>query len=276
MTENNIQWLVITDLDGTFLNHHDYSYQSCLPTLKKLATLNIPVIFNTSKTYRETIELQQLLNITAPFIVENGSAIFLPASLFPERPIAEAVKREHHWQVITGESIQVIHSKIADLLKQTPGLIQLSASTPEEASKLTGLTIEQAVNAIGREFSEPVMMKDGETFDQTFIRKIHDTGLSTLQGGRFLHVLGNCDKGKAIEILASCYDKPVKTIVLGDSGNDAAMLLQADIPVVVKSPGNSSLLQQLSSPFITTSPAPEGWSEGIEHALLKIPEEQLS
>ena len=276
MKDNSIQWLVITDLDGTFLNHHDYSYQACLPTLKKLATLNIPVIFNTSKTYKETIELQRQLNITAPFIVENGSGLFLPVSLFPEKPITDAVKRDQYWQVVTGESIQAIHTKIAGLLKQTPGLIRLSACTAIQASELTGLTTEQAVNAIGREFSEPVMMKDGKAFDRAFISKIHDSGLTTLQGGRFLHVLGDCDKGKAIEILACCYSKPVKTIVLGDSGNDAAMLLQADIPVVVNSPGNSSLLHQLSSPIITTSPAPDGWSEGIEHALLKIPEEQSS
>jgi len=276
MTADSTQWLVITDLDGTFLNHHDYSYDACLPTLNKLASLNIPVIFNTSKTFRETIELQQQLNITAPFIVENGSAVFFPTSQFPDKPLAEAVQRDQYWQVTTGETIQVIHNKVADMLKQTPGLIQLSGCTPQEASTLTGLTEEQALNAINREFSEPLMMKDGNAFTQAFIRSINESGLTTLQGGRFLHVLGHCDKGKAIETLVSCYHSPVKTIVLGDSANDAAMLSKADIPVVVKSPGNSSLAEQLSSPYITTSSAPDGWSEGIYYALHKIPEELAS
>lgn len=274
MSLDNLQWLVITDLDGTFLNHHDYSYESCLATLKKLASLDIPVIFNTSKTYRETLELQQQLNIEAPFIVENGSAVFLPLSQFAQKPSETALRRDAHWQIITGETISTIHRKTAHLLSQTPGLIQLSRCTPAEARKLTGLTITEATNAIAREFSEPLMMKDSNKFDEDFIHRIHECGLTTLQGGRFLHVLGHCDKGKAVQTLACCYHNAVKTIALGDSANDAAMLLQADIPVVVKSPGNSALLQQLSSPFITTSIAPEGWSEGIDYALHKIPEEQ--
>jgi len=273
MTQDKLQWLVITDLDGTFLNHHDYSFQSCLPTLEKLNSLKIPVIFNTSKTYRETIELQKQLNIRAPFIVENGSAVYFPVSQFSEKPTQKATQREQYWQVITGETLSAIHNKMADIFRQTPGLIQLSKCTPEEASKLTGLTASEAANAIAREFSEPLMKENGEMFDQSFICEINETGLTTLQGGRFLHVLGDCDKGKAIEILACGYSAPVKTIVLGDSANDAAMLMQADIPIVVKSPGNNSLLQQLSSPYITTSTAPEGWSEGIDYALHKIPEE---
>jgi predicted mannosyl-3-phosphoglycerate phosphatase (HAD superfamily) len=196
--------------------------------------------------------------------------------LFPDKPMEKAVQRDQYWQVITGETLKSIHSKVADVLRQTSGLIQLSSCTPEEARKLTGLTNAQAINAIEREFSEPLMMKNGDAFAQSFIRRINDTGLTTLQGGRFLHVLGRCDKGKAIETLASCYNSPVKTIVLGDSANDAAMLLQADIPVVVKSPGNSSLLPLLSSPYITTSTAPDGWSEGIRHALHKIQKEHAS
>lgn len=276
MTTASTQWLVITDLDGTFLNHHDYSYEACLLTLDKLSSLNIPVIFNTSKTYSETIELQQQLNITAPFIVENGSAIYLPMTLFMEKPVDQAIPRDQYWQIITGETIKTIHSRVSYFLEKIPGLIQLSSSTPQQVSMLTGLTTSQAANAIEREFSEPLMMKDGNAFDQSFFDIINENGLTTLQGGRFLHVLGKCDKGMAIETLASCYNSSVKTIALGDSANDAAMLMRADIPVVVRAPGNTALLQQLSPPFITTSTAPEGWAEGIEYALQYIQEEDAS
>jgi len=276
MTADNFKWLVITDLDGTFLNHHDYSFQNCLPALKQLASVDIPVIFNTSKTYRETLELQQQLTIEAPFIVENGSAVYFPVSQFAQKPIQKATQRDRHWQVITGETISAIHSKMTDTFLNMPGLIQLSKCTPQEARRLTGLTIAEAINAIAREFSEPLMMEDGNKFDEDFIHSIHQEGLTTLQGGRFLHVLGNCDKGKAIQVLTSCYQAVTRTIVLGDSANDAAMLMHADIPIVVKSPGNSPLLQQLSSPFITTATAPEGWSEGINYALHTISKEQTS
>ena len=276
MAADSNQWLVITDLDGTFLDHHDYSYAACMPTLNKLSANKIPVIFNTSKTYRETIELQHELGITAPFIVENGSAIFFPRQDFPDKPVDNANLRDDYWQVITGESIKSIHRLTGDTLEQVKGLVRLSQCTAEQASELTGLTQAQAANAISREFSEPLMMEDNQAFDRSLISMIEQAGLTTLQGGRFLHVLGNSDKGKALKTLVSVYDSPVKTIALGDSANDAAMLKEADISIVVKSPGNKPLLQQLTPSTITTSTAPEGWAEGVDYALQQIQKEQAS
>ena len=45
--------IVFTDLDGTLLDHDDYSFEAARPALAKLETLNIPVILTTSKTATE-------------------------------------------------------------------------------------------------------------------------------------------------------------------------------------------------------------------------------
>jgi mannosyl-3-phosphoglycerate phosphatase family protein len=274
MPGDNTKWLLITDLDGTFLNHHDYSYGACVPTLEKLACSDIPVIFNTSKTYSETIGLQQQLNINAPFIVENGSALFLPLNQFPAEPVENAVKRDNFWQIVIGETIENIHEKLKAITKDIPDLVLLSQSTPEQISILTGLDNKQAINAINREFSEPLLLKNDKNFSDGFFKKVTESGLTTLQGGRFLHVLGNCNKGTAIELLTSFYEQPVKTMALGDSANDAAMLLHADIAVAVNAPGNHSLLELVSPSYITELEAPAGWVEGIDYALHIIREAQ--
>ena len=69
--------LVITDLDGTLLDHHSYDWRPAQPALAALAAAGIPVVFNTSKTYAESQALQAQMGVSAPLIVENGSCVHL-------------------------------------------------------------------------------------------------------------------------------------------------------------------------------------------------------
>ena len=70
--------IIFTDLDGTLLNHDDYSYKNAIPSLEKIKKKNIPLIIVTSKTKKEVEQLQKEIGIKEPFIVENGAAIFFP------------------------------------------------------------------------------------------------------------------------------------------------------------------------------------------------------
>ena len=74
--------LVFTDLDGTLLDHHNYSFAPALQMLHRLNSINIPVIPNTSKTFAELIDLRQQIGLEGPFIVENGGRYLHPYSLF--------------------------------------------------------------------------------------------------------------------------------------------------------------------------------------------------
>ena len=274
------KWLVVTDLDGTLLNHHDYTVNHALPAIKKLQELNIPVIFNTSKTFSESISLQNQLGIKAPFVVENGSCIYFPKSLYPELVDNEKKRsRDQYWEIILGKS----HSDISNILNNidTPASSYqlLSTCSAKQASDLTGLNIAQAKQAISRDFSEPLLWQACEKDLVIFTKKLEEHNLNTLQGGRFLHVLGNCDKGiatnKLKEILLMQEIKPdtqIKTIVLGDSVNDAAMLQTGDISIIVNSPSNHPLLKIVTPYIHTDHEAPYGWANAIEAVLIKIKE----
>jgi len=266
-----IQWLVVTDLDGTLLNHHDYATDMALPAINKLQSLNIPIIFNTSKTFSESVSLQKKLNIQAPFIVENGSCIYLPKHLYTDINLNEQYQsRDDYWEIPLG----MAHTKINNILKRidTPASCYqlLSACNAEQAAALTDLSPSQAEQAISREFSEPLIWNAGNKELTIFKRQLNGHNLNTLQGGRFLHVLGNCDKGIALnklkEILSTS-EKQIKTIALGDSENDAAMLKQSDISIIVNSPSNHQLLNTLTPTIHSTKDAPEGWAESIYTAL---------
>ena len=270
------QWLVVTDLDGTLLNHHNYAIDKALPAIKKLKMMNIQIIFNTSKTYDESKALQNKLDINDPFIVENGSCIYLPKSKYPIiESDYEIYSRDQYWGIILGKS----HSNISDTLNTiaTPSSYYklLSKCSTEEASSLTGLTIDQAKQAISREFSEPLIWNSNDENLQIFKKQLKDNSLNTLQGGRFLHALGKCDKGIATKTLkdillkhTNTIETEIKTITLGDSQNDAAMLNVGDISIIVKSPSNHNLTASIIPTIQTTLEAPDGWSQGIDAALL--------
>jgi len=267
MTGRNRQWLVITDLDGTLLNHHDYRWQACLPAIDQLQAEKIPIVLNTSKTFAETRQIQQQLGITDPFIVENGSCLYLPVAQFPRLPLKQAVMKDGFWSVTLGKKLSELQAIIDRVSSTEDRFIRLSTCSVSQAQELTGLSKQQAADAITREFSEPLLWQSSPEKLDKFRQRLEDQQLNTLQGGRFLHVQGKTDKGLAIELLKQCYPLPVKTIVLGDSANDIAMLKSADIPVVIKSPGNPPLLQLMDPVFISSKQAPDGWNEGISHAL---------
>lgn len=277
------QWLVITDLDGSMLNHHNYAMDAAIPAVRLLQKKNIPIIFNTSKTFAESIALQQALQIDAPLIVENGSAIYLPLSQFKEEPqcldaACQLSLQKDYWCIQLGKS-QADIRQILDSLSLPENSYQLlSESSVQQVMQLTGLTEADAQQAMHRNYSEPLLWLADETQRNAFEQSLEDHGLNTLQGGRFIHVLGNCDKGRASQQLKYFYtasNTRVKTIVLGDSPNDAAMLSMADISVMISSPSNKALQTMLVPHIRTRQEAPDGWAEAIEKALLKIPQDEV-
>ena len=128
----------------------------------------------------------------------------------------------------------------------------------------------QAALALAREFSEPLIWQSGEPALIELQQQLHRIGLSTLQGGRFLHIIGACDKGQATRRLVEQYAGDVSIIALGDSANDAAMLAEADISIIVNSPSNHQLRKLVTADIQTDAPAPEGWKEGTKIALNRI------
>ena len=71
------QWLVVTDLDGTLLDHV-YDFSAAAPLLGELERQGIPVVPCTSKTAEEVEQFQAAAGLSSPYIVENGGAIHFP------------------------------------------------------------------------------------------------------------------------------------------------------------------------------------------------------
>lgn len=268
--------IILTDLDGTLLDHYTYSFEPAKGVLSYLESQHVPVIANTSKTSAELIHIRKELKNHAPFIVENGAAIYLPQRLFPECPQG-CTEEGPYWRYALSRPraffLELIHQLKPKYHSLFTGFHSLS---DEQIVNLTGLDVEAAQRAAQREFGEPLLWHGNRDDKEEFIRAIQQLGGHVLQGGRFLHVGDNVNKGKAMQWLKELYqtlnpEQQIETIALGDSHNDIDMLERADHAVIIASPSHPAPeLNRAHNLIQTTRYGPQGWADALIR-LLDIP-----
>ncbi|MCW8127033.1 HAD-IIB family hydrolase [Microbulbifer halophilus] len=274
MTQNDFShghWLIVSDLDGTLLDHCDYSHGPVDRLLEQLDRHGVPVLLNSSKTRAEMLDLRRELSNRHPFIVENGSAIFIPADYFPEKPAA-ARNRGDFWIIEPGAPHKELLAYLqGDAREHGAPYLHFSAASADELAVATGLQPDQAAAAQRREYSEPLLWRGSEAEKRAFRRRAASAGFRTLEGGRFLHLLGPTDKGAATLQLLDCYRhcRPgdYRLIAAGDSPNDLDMLAAADVAVIVRPQhGAAPVLEDDSTRRVIHSRhrGPAGWRECIE------------
>lgn len=263
------KYLVFTDLDGTLLDHHTYSYDAAMPALTALKNSGSHIIFNTSKTYVESRNLQLELGLEFPLIVENGAAVFLPKSICGVAP-ADAIEHPEYWlKTFTQDRQHWL--VILDKMKPAWGHLftHFEMLSVQEIMDYTGLSLEQCQYAKTRLFGEPILWRGREDQKLAFISELKSFGAEPLQGGRFLHLCGQCNKGKAMQWLGQYYrdffsNQQYTTLALGDGANDIAMLDIADIAVQIKSPAyDYPHLNRTEGVYQTQNEGPAGWNEAI-------------
>ena len=230
--------LVFTDLDGTLLDHHNYSWDAAIPALDELNQRSYPLIINSSKTKAEIIRLRNGIDNNHPFICENGAVIYIPKGYFG---ITDPVTDDDSEFIANnfGISSSEIISKLDEIRQQYrfkfTGFHDMTAL---EIGKLCGLDEEQSINARQREATEPIIWNDTEESLEQFKSMLSENDLIVVKGGRFYHVMAEVDKGESLIWLKKQYEANETgtdwvTIGLGDSFNDVRMLEVVDYPVLV-------------------------------------------
>ena len=264
------RYLVFTDLDGSLLDHQTYSFRDSLPQLKRLERAHIPVIFTSSKTRSEIASLKTELGNNHPFIVENGAAVFIPENYFPAQP-AQTSSCDGHWVYEMSEPRGRWLTLLAQLEDEFPEeFVCFYQAGTKGIVQMTSLSEAQAEQANTREYSEPVCWMGNEERKRQFVARLVELGATVLQGGRFLGVCGNHDKGRALAWLRSVYKTAshaaqVHDLAIGDSENDRAMLEVAETALLVRSPVHDFPHLDRGSDGVIYSNAfgPEGWAEGV-------------
>jgi mannosyl-3-phosphoglycerate phosphatase len=270
--KNSPQYLIFSDLDGTLLDHDTYKFEKAQEALFCIKAQGIPLILCSSKTRSEIESIRKELDNTDPFIVENGAAIFIPKGILnPFPPLPLTCNEIEGYQVIElGESYQKLKDSFAEIKAET-GLkaTGFSEMSVEQIAETTGLSFDQAALAKQREYSEPFLWleEDHKSRWSGLERAVQKRNLKLVRGGRFYHLIGPNDKGKAVRLLIELYQKinlSMISIGLGDSPNDFSMLENVYIPVLIrKKTGKIEPWPGSTHVFRPREIGPKGWNAFI-------------
>jgi mannosyl-3-phosphoglycerate phosphatase len=256
-----MKYIVVTDLDGTLLDHQTYEFTTAKKAIAQLQQQQIPIILNSSKTQAEISAIRSKLNNQEPFVCENGGVLC---------GLNSATDIQH-----LGTPRQEFLGSLRSIKQKLELNYQgFAEATVEDVVRWTGLTVTAAKQAMQREATEPLLWQDTEPALSNFRQELEQLGLQCVKGGRFYHVMGIFNKASCFSKLKAYYSQgnseEIRIIALGDSPNDLPMLEQADHAVVIPTAKKTNLSLNHNSVFFATQLGPAGWQSGIEHLLNSI------
>ncbi len=263
------QLVIFTDLDGTLLNDSTYSFNAALPALNLIRRKKIPLIFCSSKTKTEIEHYRKKLDNDHPFISENGGGIFIPSDYFKFQIADLGFKTDQ----TMGYDIIKLGARYSDLRKAVQELQQegfdlqgFGDMSVEEVARLAHMDLYEAAMAKERDCDEPFVFGGSDRDMQRLFDAIKTKGFNYTRG-RFFHILGKSDKGKAVSILMELYRKKLGEIVsiaIGDNPNDIPMLERVDNPIVVRK-SDGSYDPDIDVPNLVRAGGigPAGWNAAV-------------
>jgi mannosyl-3-phosphoglycerate phosphatase len=260
--------LVASDLDACLLDQETYSYAAASEALAILETQQIPLVLVSSKTLAEMEMLVDPLRIRHPFIVENGGAVAIPPEIF--RGVPGSTRGLADWSLL---SLGVPRAKLLAALVEIAseaGAAPRAFETLSDAELCTlcGLTPAQALRARRRDFDEPFLLEDPARIDD-IRRAAERRGLTVTKGGRFFHLHGGSDKGRALQVVLGLYrdaGRLFRTAGIGDAANDLPFLRVVDRPIIVPHADGEpdiALASALPEAERAPAPGPAGWNSAV-------------
>lgn len=263
------QLIIYTDLDGSLLDHETYRWAEAKEALEQIKQRRIPLVLCSSKTFAELQPLVMELDLHHPLIYENGCGLAIPQGYFKGR-ITVSTQEPVYIKYKLGTDLETIHASLKKINQQQSFKYQLFTQlTNKQVSKITGLTLQQAELARQRCASEPLLWKDSDKALQKFQALLSQENLTILSGGRFHTVVGDCNKGRAIEWLQQQFQqqssaKQFITIALGDGKNDIDMLTRVNHPVLINNPHtDQTSIEKLTGIHKTELTGPAAWNKAV-------------
>lgn len=261
--------VIFTDLDGTLLDYANYSFDQALKALELLEEKQIPLVICSSKTKTEIVYFREKLNNRHPFIAENGGGIFFPKQYTDCTALPEPGnlrEEKDYWVIELGANYRDLRMAIRELQKEGFDVRGFGDMDAKEVVSLTGLSLDLSRMATERDFDEPFLFRGTEEQRRALFLSIKAKGFNFTEG-RFFHLLGNSDKGKAVSMVSKVYKREyagLKTVAIGDSPNDLPMLESVDFPIIVQKPdGSYDSRVQLPALLKADGVGPYGWNKAV-------------
>ncbi len=274
------RYLIFTDLDGTLLDHENYSFGNNKKMILKIINNKNEIIFNTSKTFSECKKLlKELKLLNMPFSTENGAVLYFPKIKFNKIKNSSSFGR--YWKIkIAKLSSKNWHQFLKLKQKKYKFLIAHDLSL-KILKKYTNLNNSNMM--LDREASQIILWEDNLTKLKQFKKdlKFEKNGV-LIKGSRFMQISSICNKRIAKKLISHAYDiqfrdkYSMNTIALGDSKNDIDMLNSCKYSCLIKNFSDTypKLRPNKKNVFKSSKLAPDGWSE-VLYKLNKILENKI-
>ncbi len=259
------KYIIFSDLDGTLLDSRTYSFKDANPALRLIRQRDVPLVLCSSKTWEEIEVYRSRLLNKDPFVAENGGGVFIPEEYFPF-PVKGEIRAGYHL-ISFGRPYQELRSVLEELREELSiGVRGFGDMSAQEVAVLTGLAESEASLAKMRDFDEPFIFEENDEKADIFLHAIESRGYHWTKG-RFHHVTGRNDKGRAVAFLRGLYEKKygsLQTIGIGDNLNDLPLLQAVDHPVLVQNEFGA-YEKGISVPKLVRAEGigPRGWNSAI-------------
>lgn len=269
---------VVTDLDGCLLDAQTFDFEPARGTLRLLRRLGVPLVLCTSKTRAEVRALYAALGSRHLAVIEDGAAVLVPPGVAPRVRLPGARPTGDGRLLALAKPYPVVRRAFTVIRRRTRcaavGLGDLSLAA---VGARTGLPPGAARRAARREFDEPFVFVARESHWAGVARRTaRQLGLVVTKGGRFYHLHGLTDKGRAVRVARAILDVrsgPLTIVALGDSPLDAAFLAEVEVPIIVPRPDGRAdpvLRRRVPHARVAPAPGPAGWARAVEAVLREV------
>jgi mannosyl-3-phosphoglycerate phosphatase len=247
---------VVTDLDGTLLDHSTYEPGPASEALHGLLAEGVTVVFCSSKTRAEQEEVAKRLGVRVPLVVENGAAVILQSG----NPI---VLGQDYADVRDGLLRAAAEADVA-----VRGYGDMSVN---EVADLTGLSRVGAERAMMRQYTESFVICDPSADAAQRLRTaLSRHSLRMLRGARMWTACGGHDKGIAVRRLRDELGDPELVVGIGDHENDAEMLAEVGLPMLVQQPDGTWTGVDVPGLVLIEGAGPGGWVRAAERVRAEV------
>ena len=239
---------VLTDLDGTLLEHGGVLGPEARAAVDELRRRGIPVVPLTSKTEAELRSLLAELDLGGIGGFENGAAVLGPSGV-----------------VASGRAIgvELLEGRLDELSRRSGlALSPATRMSTRELCRITGLPEERIPAMLARRFGLPFLAPEGA--GPALAAAVRGfPGLRLTRGGLFWHLSGDHGKEDSLDLLlrAGLVKRPFAGF--GDAPNDAGFLGRCDVAILVPGPSgavDAGLVSALPAGRVAPFPAGRGWA----------------
>jgi mannosyl-3-phosphoglycerate phosphatase len=259
--------IIFTGIDEFLSPSVSSAGQIITEVVQDLQQQNIPLIPVTSKTRSEIADWWQSFGLISPLIVEGGSGIFIPQT--DDRfSTSETQAIDNYYLHQLGCSYTEARAALKAVQEEINKILRGFGDMDEESIQaLIGGSIKAARQAKSREFSEYFITPSRLEIEQ--LQEVAtEYGFKILSGDNLSLVLGAAaGEAEAINWLKHNFtvkDSDIKTVGLGLTASDLALLEAVDIPIIMPSVlgANSSLAGKNWQ--VANSSGMQGWAESIK------------